>query len=57
MCSSDLLAYADYQTTTINPGVLFYGAVSGGSAFLQYTTTPTGQDATLVIDSIKERTY
>jgi len=38
----------DYPTpTTVAPGVAFFGAVAAGVATLQFTTTPTGDDADL----------
>lgn len=57
MNSAECLAYADYQTTTVNPGVLFYGGVAAGVATLKYTTTATGNDATLKISEVQVRAY
>lgn len=55
--STDCTVYMNAVTTTVSPGVTFMGIVSGGYAYLQYTTTPTGSAATLKLGPPKERYY
>lgn len=57
MNSAECLAYVDAVTTTVSPGVTFTGAVSAGIATLQYTTTATGNAATLRLSVVQERNY
>jgi len=52
MNTAECLAYVDAVTTTAAPGVTLVGAVSAGTAKLQYTTTATGSAATLLILSV-----
>lgn len=42
-------------TTSTDPGITFYGSLVGTTASLQYTSTSTGQNATLSITSLETR--
>lgn len=55
--SAECLAYMDAVTTTVSPGILFYGGISAPNAYLQFTSTATGSDATLNIVVEREFTY
>ena len=50
---SECLCYNDSLWTSIVPNVAFIGAISGGTAYLTYTTTSTGYNATLSIQSVE----
>lgn len=57
MNSAECLVSMYAVTTTVDPGVTFIGTIVGSNAELQYTTTATGNDATLKITKIQERNY
>jgi len=57
MNSAECTVTPSKGTTSSSPGVTFYGAVSAGFAYLQYTTTATGFAATLRLSVVQERNY